>query len=478
MTKPNAKKDTNKKKLSNNVETKTKKRIAAYVRVSTENQAEEGFSIEGQKERLSAYCVAKNWEACEFYVDAGFSGSSLDRPAIQQLIADIEENKISAVLVYKLDRLSRSQKDTLFLLEDIFLPNEIDFISLNESIDTSTAYGRAMIGILSAFAQLERENIFMRTRMGMLERVKRGYWTGSVPPFGYDYDLDQGILVPNKNASTVREVFNLYISGYGPQKIAKQLGLKYEKQVMNMIERRTYIGKIHYNGKDYQGLHEPIISEEIFELAAQKNKQRKRARSSVSENPHLLSGLLHGGVCGARLRYVKWGKNRWNICCYSIDSSKKYMSHGDCDNTRHDYKTIEEKVLSDLFNVSVDLKEENSRREEFNIRESLMNQINRLESKLNRLYNLYADSENEVLYSTIQANTKKLEELKRELNDLPDDSKNPYRAIVFDPESVKESWSSLTTFEQQSIIRDCVEKIIITYNNVQIFYRFRVLEEM
>ena len=132
---------------------------ALYIRVSTEAQAEEGYSIPAQSERLEAYCKAMGWNDFEFYIDGGYSGSNLNRPRMQQLIADVEAKKIEAVVVFKLDRLSRRQKDTLFLIEDVLIPNDVAFVSLNESIDTSTPYGRAMIGILSAFAQLERETL-------------------------------------------------------------------------------------------------------------------------------------------------------------------------------------------------------------------------------------------------------------------------------------------------------------------------------
>ena len=137
---------------------------ALYIRVSTEAQAEEGYSIQAQTERLEAYCKAMGWERYRFYTDGGYSGSNLDRPEMTRLIADVRAGQVATVVVFKLDRLSRSQKDTLYLIEDVFLPNEVDFISLNESIDTSTPYGRAMIGILSAFAQLERENIYLRRK--------------------------------------------------------------------------------------------------------------------------------------------------------------------------------------------------------------------------------------------------------------------------------------------------------------------------
>ena len=179
----------------------SKRKAAIYIRVSTDFQAEEGYSIDAQKEQLTAYCVSKSIKNYEYYIDGGWSGSNIERPEIQRLIKDVKEDKISHVIVYKLDRLSRSQKDTLYLIEDVFNPHGVDFVSLNESMDTSTPMGRLMLGILSAFAQLERENIRLRTRMGMKERVKAGLWMGGGRvPFGYDYDKEKGILVPNKDA--------------------------------------------------------------------------------------------------------------------------------------------------------------------------------------------------------------------------------------------------------------------------------------
>ena len=187
------------------------KKAAIYIRVSTDAQREEGYSIEAQKEMLTAYCISKGIKNYEYYTDGGFSGSNLDRPELKKLISDVADGKIGCVLVYKLDRLSRSQKDTLYLIEDIFNPKNVDFISLNESMDTSTPLGRLMLGILSAFAQLERENIKERTRMGMKERIKSGLWPGGGRiPFGYDYDSKSGVLVPNRDADTVRKIYELY----------------------------------------------------------------------------------------------------------------------------------------------------------------------------------------------------------------------------------------------------------------------------
>lgn len=119
-------------------------RVACYVRVSTREQAEKGYSVSEQQERLKAYCLAKDWVVAQVITDPGFSGAKLERPGMQQLISLVQTKKCDAVLVWKLDRLSRSQKDTLYLIEDVFLKNGCAFVSMNENFDTSTAFGRAM----------------------------------------------------------------------------------------------------------------------------------------------------------------------------------------------------------------------------------------------------------------------------------------------------------------------------------------------
>ena len=129
--------------------------IALYSRVSTAAQAEDGYSIDAQQERLVAYCTAIGKKEYQFYTDAGYSGSNLNRPAIQNLIEDAKKGKVETVIVFKLDRLSRSQKDTLYLIEEVFEKNGVSFISLTESFDTNTPFGKAMIGLLSVFASTQ-----------------------------------------------------------------------------------------------------------------------------------------------------------------------------------------------------------------------------------------------------------------------------------------------------------------------------------
>ena len=161
--------------------------VGIYVRVSTIEQAKEGYSIGEQTERLQKYCEAHDWKIYKVYTDAGYSGKDTNRPALQNLIKDVKAGKLNMVLVYKLDRLSRAQKDTLMLIEDVFLKNNADFISMQENFDTSTPFGRAMIGILAVFAQLEREQIKERMKMGKDARAKEGKYSGGSIQTKYIY---------------------------------------------------------------------------------------------------------------------------------------------------------------------------------------------------------------------------------------------------------------------------------------------------
>lgn len=452
---------------------------ALYIRVSTEAQAEEGYSIQAQSERLEAYCKAMGWNEFEFYIDGGYSGSNLNRPRMQQLIADVEAKKIEAVVVFKLDRLSRSQKDTLFLIEDVFIPNDVAFVSLNESIDTSTPYGRAMIGILSAFAQLERENIYLRTRMGMVERVKQGYWMGGgTIPFGYTYDRNTGTLIPKPDeAKIVQKMYDLYLKGYSCQVIANMLDMKYDRLVTQILTRKSNIGVICYKGEEYKGLHEPIISEEIFNLTQIKMAERSKKHRVTTKKHHLLTGLIYCGECGAKMRYVPWGKAGYKFRCYSQDNSKLYMRKSDnCEAEAVWADQIEKIVVEDLFNVSANM--ENSdcydQKQIVDPLAELEGRIEQLEAKVKRLYNLYAEDGNDVLLSTINENKRQLVLLKEQYA-LEEENRLGTKHLDFIREtvaSIRDTWDFLSDQERQMVIRDCVDHVVIHKDKVEIYYTF------
>ncbi len=138
-----------------------------------------------QKERIEAQITAKGWACVKLYEESGKSGGTLDRPALQEMLGDIEAGKLQAVVVYKLDRFSRKQKDTMYLIEDIFLANGVELASISESLDTSSPTGRAMIDMLSVFAQLERDIITERLFSGRKQKAKMGGYSGGQAPLGY-----------------------------------------------------------------------------------------------------------------------------------------------------------------------------------------------------------------------------------------------------------------------------------------------------
>lgn len=442
------------------------KKVALYVRVSTEGQAEEGYSIEAQKKLLEAWCVSKEIENFEFYIDPGYSGSNTDRPALTAMLRDAEAGELSHVAVYKLDRLSRSQKDTLFIIEDVLNKHDVGFVSLSENMDTSTPIGRAMLGILSAFAQLERETIKMRTRMGMLERVKNGFWPGGGKiPFGYDYDDEQGILVPNSDAETVREIYRRFLSGESPNTIAAELGLKYEKLVVQILKRRTNIGVIPYKNEEYPGRHEALVDRETFERAEEEFKRRRRG--VTSDSPHLLSGVIYCGECSARMRYQRWGKKGYKLVCYSQQSSKPYLVHDpNCKAERVWATEVEAEVLSDIFSIGIEREEK--KKLQRTVRES-----EKIERKLKRLYDLWSEG-NDTLAEVIRTNEEKLAEArKREAEDRRRQEEERSReAAVNEISRVRDLWGSLKTAEKRAIIRSVVDKILVFKDRIDIYYRF------
>jgi site-specific DNA recombinase len=450
-------------------------KAAIYIRVSTDAQREEGYSIDAQKEMLTAYCVSKKIKDYDYYIDGGYTGSNIDRPELQRLTLDIKNGLIKTVLVYKLDRLSRSQKDTLYLIEDVFNPYGVDFISLNESMDTSTPLGRLMLGILSAFAQLERENIRERTRMGMKERVKSGLWMGGGRvPYGYDYDKEQGILVPNKDADTVRQIYDLYLKGYSSAKIAQMVGLKYEKLAIQVIMRKSNAGYISYNGEEYIGKHEPIINLETYQQAMDYMLERS-TNKSIDSN-YLFTGLLECGKCGAKMRYQKWGKYGCKIVCYSQDKNKMHLVKNlNCDNAKQWASDIENVIIKDLFSFALKQKYiDNVETLNLSVIKVLNTQYEEVARRIKRLYVLYSDSSDDMLLETIGELKSTLADIQKQIvreqerNTLTTKIENVKKTL----ETLKETWEYMTMQKQKNIIRACVDKIIITDNKVEVFYKF------
>lgn len=451
---------------------------AAYVRVSTNAQAEEGYSIDIQTEKLKTYITqivgSNNYK---LYVDDGYSGSTLDRPAMQRLIADVKDNKIKGVYVVKLDRLSRSQKDTLYLIEDVFLSHDVFFMSLNESFDTSTPFGRAMVGILSVFAQLERENIFERTRGGMQKRVESGLWMGGGRvPFGYDYDKTRGILVPNNDAKRVKKLYELFLKGFSLNYIADVLNLKYDRLARQILTRKSNAGYIVYNGVSYKGQHEAIIDLDTYESAMMMLNEKSSRRYTTYET-HLLTGLVVCGKCGAKMRYSRWGNGRYKLTCYSQQTSKKYLiKDPNCDNAKVWADEVENEVIKDIFSLSSALKgtDVTPKDDSTNTLDILKEQFETTNNKLRRLYDLYSSQQGSTLLSVIEETKKALDEITLKIDEEVR-NRTVTKTITRTKELVKNvsaAWEYMTVIEKKNLIHSVVKCVTVDGNEVSIDYNF------
>lgn len=342
------------------------RRAALYIRVSTLEQAQEGYSVGEQRERLIAYCKAQDWLIADIYVDGGYTGSNLNRPGIQKLMSETE--KFDVVLVYKLDRLSRSQRDTLYLIEEIFRPNKVDFVSMQESFDTSSPFGKAMIGLLAVFAQLEREQIKERTWMGRVARAKTGlHHGGGHIPIGYEYE-DGHLVINPYEAEQVRKIYEWYLSGSSLKAITDKLQdagytNKYSSynswsSVRNILENETYIGRLHFGDVVVDHAHEAIITEEQFNAAQiLRGKRREQFGSHAFQSKHVLTGLLFCGHCGGRYYLRNTGKYSYYACYSRTKQMKNMIKDPNCQNKiwrAQDLEPIiEEKILALLRNPKI-----------------------------------------------------------------------------------------------------------------------------
>lgn len=231
------------------------KKACVYTRVSTDAQGEDGkVSLPEQERMAKAYIDSKGWEYVRTYEDNGYSGRTMNRPALTQMFSDIENGEINTIVIFKLDRLSRKQKDTLTIIEDIFLKKDIDLVSLNESLDTTSPWGRAMIGVLSSFNQLESENIALRTAMGRYATAREGGYAGGKPPLGYKAVNGELVIVPEE-AEIVRLIFSLRAEGFTLIAIADELNKRGYRTKKGNLFKHSAVQTVLNNEETYRGVY-------------------------------------------------------------------------------------------------------------------------------------------------------------------------------------------------------------------------------
>jgi site-specific DNA recombinase len=280
-----------------------------YTRKSSEDGLEMEFnSLDAQREACESYIASQRGEGwvhvADRYDDGGVSGGTLDRPALKRLVADVEAGRIGIVVVYKIDRLSRSMLDFLKLVES-FERHGVTFVSVTQSFNTQSAMGRMTLNMLVTFAQFEREVIGERIRDKVAASRRKGMWMGGWTPFGYEV-RDRKLIIHEADAERVRSIFRRFVQLKSATLLARELvaagatnryGHLLDKGVLyRLLNNRVYIGDAVHKGTSYPGEHEAIVDRELWDKAhaVLKESPRKRAAKTRAQTPALLKGLLFG----------------------------------------------------------------------------------------------------------------------------------------------------------------------------------------
>jgi len=479
---------------------------AIYVRVSTEEQANEGFSIRAQEQKLKDYARIKDWSIFKLYMDEGISGKNLvDRPAMQEMITDINNGDVKNVLVFKIDRLTRSTADLIYLT-DLFNQKDCAFNSLTESIDTGTASGRMFLKIIGIFAEFERENIIERVKVGIERKISEGYTIGGHASYGYNQPKNQKIqTIKKEEAEIVHEIFDMYVNqGISISDITRRLNVrkipsKYDKTWMTTSVRRilsncNYIGNVRHHVNDKReysvtGKHEAIISHELFDSA--QKLLANNAKASPKKTPreeNYFSGFVQCGLCGSKMTthsvYNTCKDGSQSITCSYICPRKSAkactasgISHKRFERAFEEYiEKIADLSVSDEVEIEAKAKQDNlaqikayqekQRLLESKEREALTLYVaNEMEFDSYREIKKMVDKEKSVIVSELA----KLQEATEEEPQLDKSD------IIND---LRENWSLLSINERRQFLLKFVKKITITTEkkNGQYFTTAKILD--
>lgn len=480
---------------------KNKIRVAIYVRVSTQEQAKEGYSIHEQIDRLTKYCEAHGWEVYKVYTDPGFSGADTNRPGLQSMLKDVRRGRVNKVVVYKLDRLSRSQKDTLELIEDEFLDHTVDFVSMSENFDTSTPFGRAIVGILAVFAQLEREQIKERMAMGKEARAKEGKWNGGQnSPLGYEYI--NGELVLNAfEALQVKEMFELASKNVSSYRITElfnkkgyntRYGTWESSTIRRSLRSKVYLGYTKYNDTWNKGTHDPIVSQELFDQVQDildKRADDYNSSRGTGKITSYLGGYLYCSHCGGKYtkitakRKKPSGDGLYVYEFFGCNSRTKRnplaVKDPNCKNKHWKLQELTDLVFNEIKQLALDTEYMHKLKEdepEDNRTEVIQAEIDKIDNKMSKLMDLYImdTMSKEVLTEKVHELNEQKNKLEAEIDNIRTEeltklTKEQISNIVKDfPEVLNRG-----DFEEiRTVIGELIERIDIDNEDITIHWNF------
>jgi site-specific DNA recombinase len=357
-------------------------RCAIYTRKSTEEGLEQEFnSLDAQRESGEAYITSQaqeGWTCLDTrYDDGGFTGGNIDRPALRRLVADIEAHKIDCVVVYKVDRLSRSLLDFARLIET-FDKYRVSFVSVTQQFNTASSMGRLILNVLLSFAQFEREIVSERTRDKIAAARRKGKWSGGMPVLGYDL-VDSKLAVNEPEAERVRQIFSLYIERQSLSAVVRELahrgwtnklwttrkgttrgGRPLTKGTLHQfLTNVTFTGRVRHKRSIFDGEHRPIIDQELFDKVQEALLLHSRGRGRPhSRHSALLGGLLRCAACGCAMvhSFSSHGAKRYR---YYVCSGAQRRGWSSCPAPSVPAAEIERFVIDEIRAIASEALNEN-----------------------------------------------------------------------------------------------------------------------
>ncbi len=337
-------------------------RVAFYTRISLDESVQK-YSLSAQEERLEAYCKGQygdDWTLFNVYRDSA-SGTTMERPELQRMVADARERQFDLIMVFRVDRFSRRVGELAMLAAEL-KSYGVDLKSATEPIDTSSPAGMMIFQTLGVFAEFEQKSIVERTKVGMLKKAKTGSWPGGRVPLGYRFEKERGLQIDENEAPIVRRVFELYVQGQsGSSAIAQELnrsgyrtrtGKKFgRKAVLDILRNVMYRGQFMWQKQAFDSPHAAIISTELFESAAAILQQRSDETAGKrwhNQDERVLSGLVRCGSCRSRMvgvsANVRGQKHAYYACCKRLETKE-------CEQDYVRAEWLEQQILTDIQKV-------------------------------------------------------------------------------------------------------------------------------
>lgn len=444
--------------------------VGIYIRVSTEEQVRDGFSISAQKEKLKAYCIAQDWDNFKFYVDEGVSAKDTNRPQLGILLDHIKQGLITTVLVYRLDRLTRSVMD-LYKLLDTFDKYNCAFKSATEVYDTSTAMGRMFITIVAALAQWERENLGERVRMGQIEKARQGEYSAKAP-FGFDKNDHSKLVINTEESNVVLDMIKKIEEGYSIRQLANHLdsyvkpirGYKWHiRTILDILSNHAMYGAIRWSDEIIENAHQGIITKERFMkvkqlLASRQNFKKRETTSIFIFQMKLLCPTCGNHLTCERVRYHRKKDNK------DIQHNR-YRCQACVLNKKKAYSASENKVEKAFLDYIDDYRfaKVPELKKEDDTKEILKKKLSKIEKQREKFQKAWSNDlmTDEEFTDRMNETKNTLKEIKEELNKLGVNKNekidsDTVRRIIND---IKNKWSLLSPLEKKQFMNLFIKNI-------------------